>query len=165
MKILSLDQSLSCSGYSIFENEKLLSYGTLHTKKQTFQEKVFDISSQIETLIKVHHVDLVLVETTFNHGNSETFRKLSILEGVILKTSHYFNVPIIEIAPSQWRTYLTRNVRLPYHNSKRLKRNELKEMSKMLVKNKFGIDVNDDISDSITMALYYLDKQKDGDTK
>lgn len=159
MIILSLDQSISCTGYSVFKDEKLLSYGTLHTKKQTFQEKVFDISSQIETLIKVHHVNLVLVETTFNHGNNDTFRKLSILEGVILKTSQYFGVPVVEITPSQWRTYLTRNVKLPYHNSKRLKRNELKEMSILLVKKKFGIDVNDDVSDSITMALYYIEKE------
>lgn len=159
MKILSVDQSSTATGFSIFDDKQLIKYGVIKSKCETFEDKILDISSQITKIINDFHIDLVLLEDVQNQKNLQTFKKLSIFEGVLMKTSHFEGTSYLIIPSSTWRVYLKKNVKLPYHNNKRLQRKELKEMSKQLVYDIYKIKVSDDIADSIVMALYYFNKE------
>lgn len=157
--ILSLDQALHITGYSILTIDgKLVTYGIIKSStKDDFQTRLKFICEQIEILLTRYDIDVVTLESVTLQSNPQTLIKLAMLLGYIVSYLDMKSIPNLVINTSKWRSYLTSNVKLPYHNKGRLKRVELKTMSKLFVEREYAITVSDDIADAIVQGRYYLE--------
>lgn len=156
-RILALDQAKH-TGYAVFElkdtNEyELIDYGVLDSKFENYELVALDISKKVQSLINKYNPKVLLLEDVQNQSNPSSFKKLSMLLGVLLKTSHLNNIPYEIYSCNTWRKILRNN--LPYHG-KRIQRTEWKKASKQFALDTYGIKVNNDIADAICIGLYYL---------
>lgn len=62
MIVLALDQSSNITGYAIFENENLITYGKFNTGDKPLPERLVLIRTAIENLIKQYNVTKVIYE-------------------------------------------------------------------------------------------------------
>ena len=73
--LLSLDASISSTGYAIFEGEQLIKYGKIVTKKDKFKTedlRLNHICNEIEQLIIKYEIDELVCEEQFTSVNSKT---------------------------------------------------------------------------------------------
>lgn len=62
MTILALDQSSRISGYSIFQDNKLLTYGKFAFDNPDMGKRLTQIRNQIKSLIEQYNPDHVIFE-------------------------------------------------------------------------------------------------------
>lgn len=153
MKILSLDQSLSCSGYSIHSDNELITYGIVKTNsKETQEERMEKIVTKMVLLIEEYDIDKVVLENIQSQKNPKTYRILSMLLGVLCYKLHELKIPFEIISPTVWRSTLNIN--------KGKKRQEKKKQAQDYVESKFNIRPTEDECDSICLGLAYLHKER-----
>ena len=149
-KILVLDQATS-TGVSVFEtNEEgfeLLWHCCIKVKGNSMVEKMFSLCDHIEEIIKEEKIDLIILEDVQKQVNQKTFGDLNKLMGGLLEVAHKHCVFYEVVHSSTWRKGL---------GIKGKKREELKSASKQYVLDRYGIDVSDDVADSICIGTYYL---------
>mgnify|MGYP003489386875 FL=1 len=152
MKVISLDQSISKTGISVFEfNEgddgyKLIAY-ELFVSKGTTEEKIFKTAYKLQDLIIEHEPTKVLIEDVQLQVNAKTYKSLSQLQGVLFFLCYRMKIACEIINSSVWRKGL---------EIKGKKRDELKEKAKEYVFNKYGLTVEEDVAESICIGTYYF---------
>ena len=154
MKILSLDQSLSITAWSVFDTGELITYGIVKTgnsKKHTQEERIEMIVNKIIELIDKYDIEQVILEDIQSQKNVKTYRILSMLLGILTYKLYEMKIPFEIISPSSWRSTLCIKGR---------KRVEQKANAKLFVKNKYDIDVTEDEADSICIGLSYIKKKR-----
>lgn len=151
MKILSVDQSTTSSGYCIMEifpdnTYELLSYG-LYKPKGDVEERILDTCNFFSDVIKKENIKLCVLENVQSQSNPSTFRLLAMLLGALIEMIDVNGSEYVIVAPSTWRKILP--------TKRGMKRKELKALSKQYVLDEFKITVNDDISDSICIGIWF----------
>ena len=154
MKILSIDQSLNCSGYCICESDNL------NLRKCTFYkpkcvksvEKMYKICIFFNQVIQEENIDLVLLEDVQSQLSIKTFKLLSMLLGALIEVVNENQCEYMIIPPATWRKIL--------NPKKGMKRKDLKELSKQYVRDRFNLEVNDDVADSICMLCYFIENHE-----
>ena len=160
IKILSIDQSLNCSGYCVVElNDKnddfiLIKHGFYKPKSTKSEGKILETCLFFKRLIKNEEIELVLLEDIQAQMSLKTFKVLGMLLGALLEVIDITHCHYRIIPPATWRKILK--------VKKGTKRKELKQLSKQFVLNKFGLDVIDDVSDAIVMMCYFIENQIKG---
>ena len=156
MRILSIDQSSTCTGLSIFEyfyleedDYKLIWHDKYKPIGSDFEDKMLDLTNYISRIIDCEDIDLVLLENVQAQSNINTHKKLCMLLGSLIKTVDIHNLNYMIIASSTWRKLL--------HTKKGMQRKELKQLAQNYVFDKFGIEVSEDEADSICIACYYFE--------
>lgn len=155
MKVISLDQSISKTGISVFESDecdddfKLIQY-ELFVTKGTTEQKIFKTALKLQNLILEYHPTKVLLEDIQLQVNVNTYKSLSQLQGVLFFLCYHMGIQCEIIKPSVWRKGL---------EIKGKKREEFKEKAKEYVFNKYGLTVDDDIAESICIGTYYFIKE------
>lgn len=88
-KLLALDQASVITGYAIFEDEKLLSYGKIELKEEEVGPRLVDLRNKIKTLIDENEITYVAfedIQMQASVGNNvKTFKVLANVYGVILE--------------------------------------------------------------------------------
>lgn len=158
MNILSLDQALRITGYSILNQQgRLIDYGIIKTpndtkkKKYTQEDKINIIIEEVEKLIEKHNIDFVVIEDIQKQVNIKTFKDLAILLGCLRQYLYNKGIDYEILSPSVWRSVL---------NIKGRVRADKKKNAQLYIKNKFDIDVSEDEADSISIACAMLHKLK-----
>lgn len=153
MRIMSIDQALTCSGYSILIEDKLVTYGIIKTNAKETQEERFEkIINKLIELIDEYNIDKVVLENVQSQKNPKTYRILSMLLGVLCYKLYELKIPFEIISPTVWRSALNIN--------KGKKREEKKKQAQDYVESKFNIRPTEDECDSICLGLAYLYKEK-----
>lgn len=160
MKILAIDGSTKSTGIAIFEGSKLISYDCITAssdnvfkrirKMQTEIRKILEENSDIKTI----YIEDVLPEDV--KGNRTVFKALMYLQGYLCEVFKDFNIAPTFIFPSEWRA------KCGIHTGKGIKRDPLKAEDVKFVKDKFNLDVNDDIADAICIGYAAATKESDG---
>lgn len=102
-KVLSLDQSLSCSGFTIYTENSLESFGAIRRPKEiteTVQQLIFMIN-QIVKLLDDNKVELVVLEGLSLGINSGSTRGLAALYYNILSECYKRNIDYIVVPPTK----------------------------------------------------------------
>src|SRR3989344_2882555 len=106
MKILGIDPGIERLGWGVLIKKEgkfeRISSGvkkTLKTQKQS--ERLFEIQSFLDELIKIEKPDAVSVEKLFFAKNTKTALIISEARGVILSTAQKHKLPISEYTPLQ----------------------------------------------------------------
>lgn len=155
MKWLSIDNALVTSGYAVFDNEKLIDYGTFTIKKTLPIERRLNAIMQEINKIYAEHEDIgkiVFEDIQLEHGNVLTFKKLAYVQSAILLWCFYNEMDYEILMPSVWRKILG--------GSFGRKREEQKQHAIDLINDKFNVKVDSDTADAICIGLAAIKESK-----
>lgn len=172
MRLLSLDLSISSTGYSVYEvieknSFEILTYGRIPTNKIDFlfngeyceDKRTNYIGDVVNTIIQDYQIDKIVIENTFVGGNNSISMSLKKLVGVVSRVCYLQGIVPVYMLASQWRKILGING----------KKNEKKIATYEFVRDNIinigelkstGKDKNEDIYDSLAIGYAYLKKYK-----
>ncbi len=156
MKILGIDPGLAFSGWAIIEDKKIVSYGTIKTKKwkdkaktgeYTARERIDLISENISQIVFKFKPEAVALEDFVYFGNvgKVSSNMSALIENLRVKFKDK-NIPIKIYTSGQWKKILLRNYRA---NKK-----QVEHYIKRTVKINFN-DKGGHVYDAIGIALTY----------
>lgn len=149
--LLALDQSSKVSGYAVFRDNSLLTYGVIDLKDKNLGIRLNKLRDAISKLIDEYEIDRILIEDIQHQknvtGNVVTFKTLAEVIGVLEelfteKKKLYFLVP-----SATWRSDL---------KFKSKTRKEQKVEAQTYVFNKYGVEASEDECDAICIGTYGL---------
>lgn len=146
IKLLTLDQSTTFTGWCLMENKKYDSSGVLSVNKdEDTIERLKLMYEEIVNLINRVKPDIVLIEDVQFQRNYSTYRTLSQLQGVIMAYLFEKDLPFYIIPSTAWKSCC---------GIKGKARKEQKKNTQIFVKNTYGLDVSEDEADAIGLATY-----------
>lgn len=160
MNLLSLDLSTHSSGWAIFIDGELTNHGCITSASTDLIKRIYIMKDEIQKLLTENKIDKIVVEEVrpeggYGVGNQKTHKALMWLQAAIAFMVHDFfpKIEIEYIYPSSWRA--TCGIK----NGRGIVRSTLKEADIAFVKDKYGLDVNDDVADAICIGLaQYLEQ-------
>lgn len=157
MKILSLDASTKSTGFAVFNETKLETYGCLTASSTDLVKRISKIITELEQVLSQNTIDkIILEEVRPEQGlqNLKTHKALMYLQAAIVFLVHErFNTIEIEyVYPNEWRKACG------IKTGSRVRRETLKPKDIQFVKDNYNIIVNDDIADAIGIGHAYVNK-------
>lgn len=146
MNVLVLDQATNLSGYVVAnENKKFIDFGVIdlsYMPKYTDEEqteKRHELIKQISFLVSKYQIKMITTEGVYYHGNPDTHKKLSQVQGAIQDWCRNISLPCFSWKNAgEWRKYLGIGLR---------DRNDKKELTKQYVVDHY--DVKNQVEDLI----------------
>ena len=155
MLVVGIDGSTNSTGLAVMEDGEL-KFRTLidlHKEKNAMR-RIQNMLLKICEILDRYDVDAIYMEKSVFKTNIDVVQKLANLAGGIMlycaKNSIEFNHPF----PAEWRA------KIGIEQSKKIKRETLKEEAILAVKNEYGINVNDDVAEAILIARSAFDLPK-----
>jgi len=147
--ILSLDQATKV-GWSLFEDDKLIDCGLEDFSNiEFFAEKVNEIKKWYEKKIIETKAEIFALEDVQYQKNARVHKELSqllgVLENYLIEKQYFYQV----IPNKEWKSTC---------GIKGKKRKEQKANAQKFCKNKFGIEVEEDIADAICIGWHMSKK-------
>lgn len=149
MRILAVDQATKKTGYALFADGDLYSYGVLTAKGKDSPDRMQDMCHQIQHLIKKYKPSYLVIEKVSLHSSVPVLVSLANLQGCIFQMCFEKDIGYILYAPSTWR-------RIIGIIGGKLKREDYKKRAIAFVENSYGITVDDDCAEAICMGLAHL---------
>lgn len=86
MRLLALDQASRVTGVAIFNDDKLVKYGTFEIKSnQELGKRLTQFLDNLDKLYAAYHFDAVAYEDIqLQMGNVETYKKLAYIQAMII---------------------------------------------------------------------------------
>lgn len=148
-KILAFDQSTQMTGWSLYVDDILDSYGLidLHSIKD-MPTRMRHMGMEIYKKITEMSPDMIAIEdVSLQNPNVKTIVELARLQGMILQSvSLIGDLSIVIYSPSSWRKIVG------IQTGRGIKRTELKSAAIKLAEDLYGINVSDDIADAILLG-------------
>ena len=157
--LLSLDASISSTGYAIFDGNELILYGKIATKKKDFKTedlRINYICDEIKKIITNYNINNIVCENQFVSVNKSTILLLRKLIGAIVRTVNEFNIEITYYSPAQWRGILGINSGKSTDKKKKAYDYLIR---KNIIDFEFipkGVKKNDDVVDAICIGIAYI---------
>lgn len=149
VKILSLDLSTKSSGFCVFDNDKIVEYGTIKSNDKDFLVRGQYMAEFVMLLCeKYGKFDKVVIEELKIISNQKTLVMLGIVQGMVIREVRYSD--IVFVMPTVWRKKFHLNG----------KREDAKRKAIALCKSK-GFDTNsDDEAEAILLGMFLLDTNR-----
>ncbi len=150
--ILALDMSTKNTGYAIFNEGELITYGEIGASSTILLKRIRVMTNRINELLKEYPITKIVAEEvipeTGARTNIKTQRALMYLQAALelLIYDNYSKIKIEYIYPSSWRA------KCGIKNGRGVKRETLKEADINYVIGTFNIKTNDDIADAICIG-------------
>lgn len=109
------------------------------------------MTDKISMVIDNINADFVILENIQFQRNIATFKSLAQLQGCIMNHLNNLNIGYTFVEPSAWKSYC---------GIKGRKREEQKKNTIIYVKNKYNIEVSEDIADAIGIGTWALNNLK-----
>lgn len=151
-RILSLDQATHITGYAVFDDDKLVKYGTFTTSFDDDIGRCSIIKEWLLSMIHNWHPDYIGLEGIQLQDESSgqkmgvtVFQTLARLQGILMETCYAQKIPY-EVCPTNtWRHAC---------GVKGKSRTDKKRSMQMLVKQWYDVTISDDESDAIGIGRY-----------
>ena len=157
-RVLALDQATYVTGYSIFDNDKLVTYGTFETKRENETERFAEVKSWLLSMINNWKPDCIGIEgiqfqeeVNQNKISVTVFQTLARLQGILMMICYDASVPCTICPTNSWRKFC--GVKGKYRTDK-------KRSMQLLIKNWYDVSVTEDEADAIGIGKYTADQQK-----
>ena len=163
MIVLSLDLSLSSTGYCIIDEEyNLISYETIQTnaKDNTEEERLYIIGKKIEQLIEEYNVTHVCIEGSYKSVNIKTTQQLAKLLGISIYISIDIGAEVCTVNPSAARKYILGKGNANKEEVAEWIRQNHWDIGEFSDKKTKTIKKTSDIYDSMLLGLFFLKKYK-----
>lgn len=148
-KTLALDQSSHISGYSIFEDGKLITFGKFTVNENNIGERLNKIKQNILSLISDNNITNIIIEDIQMQSNVvnnvQTFKVLAEVIGVIYEMAYELGISIDCVLASSWKSAL---------GIKGKSRPEQKRAAQEYVLTTYDIKATQDECDAICIGTY-----------
>lgn len=166
MIVLSLDASTSCTGYAVFDDDKLVAYGAIKPNGDNWRDRIMDETMQLADIMRQYKPAFLVAEDIPKKPGANTLEKLGAVHGMILSLCAGFKIKPMFLLPSEWRQEVgffdgTRNG---------MKRDVMKEKAVNAANRIFGLDLkwvsstssknDDDVAESIMIGWSQVGKAK-----
>lgn len=153
MRVLAFDQASRTSGYSVFDDEKLVAHGKFTYDDYDFGIRLLNIRNKVISLINTYNPDQIAFEDIQLQNNVvnnvETFKKLAEVFGIIYELVTEFKIPHDIVLASTWKSSL---------GIKGKDREVQKKNAQLWVLNTFGISASQDECDAICIGAHISKK-------
>lgn len=157
MNVLGIDASTKSSGWAVYENKNLKSYGCITSSSTDLFKRIHKMIDELNIIIKDNDINKIILEEVRpeeigNRSNLATHKALLYLQGAIAMMVHD-NCPKVTIEylyPSEWRKCCK------IKTGRGVVRETVKQRDIRFVEETFGLKVNDDIADAIGLGYAYL---------
>lgn len=111
MNILALDQASRVSGWAIFTDNTLLTYGKIDlSKEDNIGEKLHLLRQKVKKIIEDYKIEKVILEDIYMDGqqvnNVHTFKVLAEVFGVLFELCVDMNIPVEAVLAGTWKSTL-----------------------------------------------------------
>ena len=150
MRLLALDQASRVTGVAIFDDDKLIKYGTFEIKSnQELGKRLTQFLENLDKLYAAYHFDAVAYEDIqLQMGNVETYKKLAYIQAMILFWCEKHEKNLYCLSPSHWRKILKDK----YGMSWGRKRVEQKQTAIDFIQEHYKKEVDSDTADAICIG-------------
>lgn len=151
MRLLALDQATRTTGYSIYEDGKLIQHGKFTFIDTDFGVRLNKIRNKLKTLVSDFEInaiafeDIQLQESANN--NVDTFKKLASVHGLVSELAVDLKLPSQCFYSTVWKSGV--GVKGPNRAAQ-------KKAAQDWVENKFNIRPTEDECDAICIGWYYF---------
>lgn len=147
-RVLALDGATGTTGWAIFDNNKLTSYGTFDTiYSEDAAQRIHQVKEWLITNLAIWQPDAVGVENIQLQKNVQMFQTLANLQGVVVDTLISLGYKYMLGYSTTWRTYCGLN------NAD--DRSVAKKKAQDWVKTMYGVSPTQDEADAICMGRYF----------
>lgn len=157
MILMAVDGSTKASGVAIFNENELVHYECITDSSSNKIKRINHMSIQLQELFKEYKVDKVILEEPLPEdvrNNKKVFKALMYLQAkIVLDFYNNLNYQFEDedfIPVNTWRSKLGITI------GRNGARATVKQEDINFVKEKYNIEVNDDIADSICIGYAYL---------
>lgn len=150
MRLLALDQASRMTGVAIFDDDKLIKYGTFEIKSnQELGKRLTQFLENLDKLYAAYHFDAIAYEDIqLQMGNVETYKKLAYIQAMILFWCEKHEKNLYCLSPSHWRKILKDK----YGMSWGRKRAEQKQTAIDFIQEHYKKEVDSDTADAICIG-------------
>lgn len=150
MRLLALDQASRVTGVAIFNDDKLVKYGTFEIKSnQELGKRLTQFLDNLDKLYAAYHFDAVAYEDIqLQMGNVETYKKLAYIQAMIIFWCEKNEKNLYCLSPSHWRKVLKEK----YGMSWGRKRVEQKQTAIDFIQEHYEKKVDSDTADAICIG-------------
>lgn len=150
MRLLALDQASRVTGVAIFDDDKLVKYGTFEIKSnQELGKRLTQFLENLDKLYEAYRFDAVAYEDIqLQMGNVETYKKLAYIQAMILFWCEKHEKNLYCLSPSHWRKILKDK----YGMSWGRKRAEQKQTAIDFIQEHYEKEVDSDTADAICIG-------------
>ncbi len=151
-RVLALDGATGTTGYALYDNTRLIKYGTFTTKGENYIENINQVKHWVQAVMDEWEPSFIGCEhIQLQAGRSDTpqvevYRKLACLQGVLLDKMFEEKKDNGLVYPSEWRKYCGVGGR---------NRAEQKRNAQLKVKTWYNIDCSEDEADAICIGKYF----------
>lgn len=157
-RILALDQATHISGWSIYDGQTLIRYGTFETNQKNEIARISTIKNWLLSMLENWKPDFVAIEgiqfqdeSSGNKVGVTVFQGLARLQGVLMETCHAQKVDYTVCPTNTWRNHC--GVKGRYRADK-------KRSMQLIAKNWYDISLTDDEADAVGIGRYAADLNK-----
>lgn len=150
MRLLALDQASRVTGVAIFDDDKLIKYGTFEIKSnQELGKRLTQFLENLDKLYAAYHFDAIAYEDIqLQMGNVETYKKLAYIQAMIFFWCEKHEKNLYCLSPSHWRKVLKDK----YGMSWGRKRAEQKQTAIDFIQEHYEKKVDSDTADAICIG-------------
>lgn len=150
MRLLALDQASRVTGVAIFDDDKLIKYGTFEIKSnQKLGKRLTQFLKNLDKLYAAYYFDAVAYEDIqLQMGNVETYKKLAYIQAMILFWCEKNEKKLYCLSPSHWRKVLKEKYGMPWGR----KRAEQKQTAIDFIQEHYKKEVDSDTADAICIG-------------
>jgi crossover junction endodeoxyribonuclease RuvC len=155
LRVLGIDPGTATTGWAIIEMKgnapHPLGFGFISTdKNKTEEERLLEISKDLQNIIKKYKPGEAAVEKLFFFKNQKTIIQVAQARGVILLTLKQKSVKISSYTPLQVKQAIT--------GYGRAGKKQIQDMTKNILRLK-SLPAPDDVSDAIAIAICHLNSR------
>ena len=148
-KLLALDQASVITGYAIFENDKLITYGKIKLEDEEIGPRLLTLRNEIKKLIDENNITTVAfedIQMQASVGNNvKTFKVLANVYGVILELCEELQLKYKIVSSNTWKSTL---------KIKGKNRAEQKKNAQNYVQETYGVNCTQDEADAICIGSH-----------
>lgn len=155
-RIVALDQASNHTGYSVFDDAKLIKWGLLDVSElgNNTKARIKEMSRQIAELLSTYNPDLVIIEGVMGQANTHVLIVLAQLQGCIIRVCDAADIDYVIYEPTTWRS------QLDFDQGKKVKRAELKAQAVEFIRRAYKLKVEEDTCEAICIGLSHLKRTK-----
>lgn len=154
-RLLALDQASKVTGWAIFEDGELKSYGKISLDDPNTNIRLVQLRQGIQTLVADYNIDEVIFEDIQQQNNVannvQTFKVLAEVYGVVSELLQEIQIPHSTVLAASWKSTL---------GIKGRTRAEQKKNAQLYVEQNYGIHVIQDIADAVCIGTHHIKKNK-----
>ena len=106
MITMGIDASTKSTGWSIFDNNKLIDYGLIQPTGEDWRQKLVNQGPVLIKIIEKYRPEKIFLEDVPPKPTPKVNIILGAVQGFLIGLIAQFNIPIIFLLPSEWRSPL-----------------------------------------------------------